>query len=730
MNEHEIYDYDDTLAITNTRRKQLEEEALAHHGILGMKWGIRRYQNEDGSLTELGQRHYDMLERKQELEYGRRNRKEEADVERQRLKYQRASEKQGLYNQRDRDVYDFANQERERKLHRKNVLTVVAVGALAVGGGIALHNYLKNKGNTPIDAPELTTTISTGRDNVQKLLFNTSGISNGTANYNFGGSGKNASTFGQTKIDDLKKLMDSSSKPKTLSKGRIKIENLAKKGNWGVDADNKQDVLEKLDSFTSFKKPVSISRNGKWEADNGTVSDLSNILAKRRQAQFNSNTAADMLSKQRAFERRKKLAGQIFEPGVRADKKGDVNWKKLAYRSGMKIPEGNDIFSYVEKMTNPSISRSTSTSTPVDLLARKAAYDTAVNNLGSNLDKTLKKFKHSNIGDAYDMIDSKLMHTAIAISNRRRAQLETRDDYLMHYGRKGMKWGEDVYAEDELKKRQSRSVDPNQYAQQLLAEANRRKQNHQNTSLPGYGDGTPLTQNTSNPGYGDGVSLTQNTSLPGYGDGVLLNTDKKSTSKVEPRQKHDPTINIRGKQVSTEDIEKQKNKSDMEKLAQDTAQTIDNVNKGNTGNGTVDALINAKNNRYKMLYDMVVPTKETNKTENRRLDTANAEPHLKRDLAVNGKEKQISTENVENQKNESDMEDLAKDTAQAIDNVNKGNTGNNVVDTLINAKNNRYKMMYDLVVPTKETNKTENRRLDTANESGSSSDKLKKKLKV
>ena len=31
---------------------------ISHHGILGMKWGIRRYQNRDGSLTKAGERHY------------------------------------------------------------------------------------------------------------------------------------------------------------------------------------------------------------------------------------------------------------------------------------------------------------------------------------------------------------------------------------------------------------------------------------------------------------------------------------------------------------------------------------------------------------------------------------------------------------------------------------------------------------------------------------------------
>lgn len=30
---------------------------LAHHGIKGQKWGVRRFQNEDGTLTEEGKRH-------------------------------------------------------------------------------------------------------------------------------------------------------------------------------------------------------------------------------------------------------------------------------------------------------------------------------------------------------------------------------------------------------------------------------------------------------------------------------------------------------------------------------------------------------------------------------------------------------------------------------------------------------------------------------------------------
>lgn len=35
-----------------------EDDYVAHHGILGMKWGVRRYQNKDGSLTPKGKARY------------------------------------------------------------------------------------------------------------------------------------------------------------------------------------------------------------------------------------------------------------------------------------------------------------------------------------------------------------------------------------------------------------------------------------------------------------------------------------------------------------------------------------------------------------------------------------------------------------------------------------------------------------------------------------------------
>lgn len=36
----------------------MNNNELYHHGIIGMKWGVRRYQNKDGTLTNAGKKRY------------------------------------------------------------------------------------------------------------------------------------------------------------------------------------------------------------------------------------------------------------------------------------------------------------------------------------------------------------------------------------------------------------------------------------------------------------------------------------------------------------------------------------------------------------------------------------------------------------------------------------------------------------------------------------------------
>lgn len=51
-------------------------DVLMHHGILGQKWGVRRYQNADGTLTEAGKNRLSKYKEKQtrqlDKHYGRK----------------------------------------------------------------------------------------------------------------------------------------------------------------------------------------------------------------------------------------------------------------------------------------------------------------------------------------------------------------------------------------------------------------------------------------------------------------------------------------------------------------------------------------------------------------------------------------------------------------------------------------------------------------------------------
>lgn len=95
---------------------------LMHHGIKGMKWGVRRYQNADGSLTAAGRAKYLTSDGRRFNEKGRK-----------RL----AKEEKKLKKLKDRADIGLQKQKAAEYDKRATKAMAVSVGALLASGGFA-----------------------------------------------------------------------------------------------------------------------------------------------------------------------------------------------------------------------------------------------------------------------------------------------------------------------------------------------------------------------------------------------------------------------------------------------------------------------------------------------------------------------------------------------------------------------------------------------------------------
>lgn len=120
------------------------DDELYHFGVKGMKWGVRRYQNEDGSLTSFGKKRDKMLSDRKtakkhsttsnmvKAEYSRR----EFEDAKTRLKLENQKKKSKRQQDLEKKYIDqgFAKDEAEIKAYNRAKTETI----LKVAGGIAL----------------------------------------------------------------------------------------------------------------------------------------------------------------------------------------------------------------------------------------------------------------------------------------------------------------------------------------------------------------------------------------------------------------------------------------------------------------------------------------------------------------------------------------------------------------------------------------------------------------
>ena len=206
---------------------------LYHHGILGQKWGVRRYQNPDGSLTAEGKLRYKVdpkTGKYKKLNYREQKRaraKYEAEKKAEAAKRNKSPREKKITELTDKQLDKYINrmQKEERAIQLRNSINKLDPRPLTRG-----ERFM----NLMMDEVVIPTVREVGKEALKRMLNNALKTNNGNNNSNK--NNKNNGGGGKGLSDNQKK------RAKELRDQGKSYEEIAK-GFQGIDAETIKNYL-------------------------------------------------------------------------------------------------------------------------------------------------------------------------------------------------------------------------------------------------------------------------------------------------------------------------------------------------------------------------------------------------------------------------------------------------------------------------------------------------------
>lgn len=134
-----------------------EQNYLAHYGIKGQQWGVRRFQNEDGTLTEEGKSRYlDYLTSSERKEYS---------------KFPDEAQKFLSEQLRRGKNWESAQKELKKNITRKGMLALgLSVGVIAYTSSSTVRRLVNSAGRALVSKIKNSNTVRRGSLYMQRQM--------------------------------------------------------------------------------------------------------------------------------------------------------------------------------------------------------------------------------------------------------------------------------------------------------------------------------------------------------------------------------------------------------------------------------------------------------------------------------------------------------------------------------------------------------------------------------